>query len=132
MTLSRAIELQQQVFLALFNALDPVPVSSSPLGAERYIRMDGFNIVDQPIYRNRDQASHFFFVHVFDRSEQGTHSNLWAIERQVQADAVLRQLRLPDASKIRMTDMQVTSEPRGDGETSTHSFARYNVTIGDM
>lgn len=132
MTLPRAVELQREVFERLFAAMSPVPVSSTPLSVDRYVRVDGVSLDVDATYRNYEAATHRFFIHAFDSPDEGTNSSLWVIEALTQADSAVRLVELPGASRIRMSDMQVSFTPRADGKLDAHAFARYSVSIGEL
>lgn len=132
MTLPRAIEVQQAVFEALFATMSPLPVSSVPLTADRYVRIDGLVIINSDDYRNYDKATHSFFAHVFDSQPEGTESTKWAIETLLRVDGVIRDVVIAKADKIRTDTIQVDFVPRSDGEFDVHAFARYRITVGEM
>lgn len=132
MIIERDTQIQADVITALRAALPGVHVSadvSKPANG-RYVRVDGFNLLDDDMYKNAETSTHFFFVHVFDAPPGGTNSLLWTRQTMAVADHAVRQATLA-GGKARRQEAQVLFEPAtAEKVFDAHGFIRYRVQLG--
>lgn len=122
--------LQQELFSAISAAVTPVPVTSAPKKYERYVRMDGWSVLNDELYRNQDTRTHRFFVHVFDAPNGGTESLAWTKSLMGLIEAALKGFTSTLGRGLVMEEAQATFEPRTDENHNAHGFLRYRIQIG--
>lgn len=130
MTLLDSWALQEEVYAAVAVAVAPVPVTSAPQKLSRYVRIDGWTLVNPEIYRNREMANHAFFIHVFDAPAGGTSSLKWTKSLMSSIHGALKGLSSERLRGLVMEEAQATFEPRQDENHDAHGFMRYRVQLG--
>lgn len=128
MTVSRAVQLQQEVYAVVSAAVAPIPVFDHPPTTPpgEFIRLDGFNIADiSP--KNGEYGRHSFEVHHFLRPAAGGSVRGQTRTKQILAQAhtaVMAATLCGDKANFEYQDV----DPDEDG-VSMHGRARYSIVL---
>lgn len=128
MTVSQAVQLQQEVYAAVSAAVAPLPVFDHPptVPPGEFIRLDGFNISDVS-HKNGEMARHAFEVHHFLRPAAGGAVRGQTRTKQVLAQAHAAIMAATICGKTADFEYQDVT-PDEDG-VSMHGRARYTIVL---
>lgn len=130
MMIDRAIAVQTEIHARLSAALSPLPVTTAPTGATRYVRIEGFTANNDEIYKDAESSTHRFSVNAFDALEGGTRSLAWVWNTLAAANTALSGFEVA-GSKLVAEDTQAWFDPKTtEGVFNAQGFIRYRVQLG--
>lgn len=132
MTAAVAWDFQVAINDALAAALPGVDVHFSipESPPERYIRVDGFTVSGEEMFKNLDTGRHGVTVHMIDSPTRGTKSLKWVKQTGATVDTALRGITaVPGALSMVFQSGDYRFEERADKVHDAHGVLRYSTII---